>query len=101
MSRRWSWSLLWIGPGIVVSTVICGTISWLISKINKDVHAQLGVAHAWAKSLLWIAGAKVEVDGMDRLNGISRCVFSANHLSYMDTPVMLGYIPIQFVFMAK
>ncbi|MEP7354449.1 MAG: lysophospholipid acyltransferase family protein [Acidobacteriota bacterium] len=101
MSRRWSFSLLWIGPMIIASTIVCGTVSEIVSRFNKSVQGQLGVARRWAKSLLWIAGVSVEVEGAENLQGISRCVFAANHLSYMDTPVMLGHVPIQFMFMAK
>jgi 1-acyl-sn-glycerol-3-phosphate acyltransferase len=38
------------------------------------------------------------MDGMDPARGY---VVAANHASYMDTPVVLSYIPLQFRFMAK
>lgn len=59
------------------------------------------MARIWARSLLWIVGVKVEVEGLDRVRGIEQCVWASNHVSYMDTPVMLAYIPVQFFFLAK
>ena len=59
------------------------------------------MARIWARSLLWIVGVKVEVEGLERVSGIEQCVWASNHVSYMDTPVMLAYIPVQFFFLAK
>ena len=59
------------------------------------------MARIWARSLLWIVGVKVEVEGLERVRGIEQCVWASNHVSYMDTPVMLAYIPVQFFFLAK
>jgi 1-acyl-sn-glycerol-3-phosphate acyltransferase len=59
------------------------------------------MARIWARSLLWIVGVKVEVEGLERVRGIEQCVWASNHVSYMDTPVMLGFIPVQFFFLAK
>lgn len=59
------------------------------------------MARAWARSLLWIVGVKVEVEGLERARGIEQCVWASNHVSYMDTPVMLANIPVQFFFLAK
>src|SRR5579862_7384073 len=98
---RLLWSLLVIDPLIILSTILCGTVSQIVSLFDSSSTVQLKVARTWASSLLWIAGAKVTVEGADNLRGIDRCVFSANHLSYMDTPVMLRHIPIPFFFLAK
>ncbi len=44
---------------------------------------------------------KVEVEGIERVRGIEQCVWSSNHVTFMDTPVMLANIPVQFFFLAK
>lgn len=92
---------LWIIPGIVASTIVCGTISAVVALFDKSSRAQIQVARLWARSLLWIVGVKVEVEGMEQVRGIRQCVWASNHVSYMDTPVMLAHIPVQFFFLAK
>ena len=92
---------LWIIPGIVISTVICGTISAIVAVFDHSSRAQIRMARIWARSLLWIVGVKVEVEGIERVRGIEQCVWASNHVSYMDTPVMLAIIPVQFFFLAK
>ena len=95
------WRYLWVIPGIVVSTILCGTVSQIVAMFDQSSRAQIRVARSWARSLLWIVGAKVEVEGLENVKGVQQCVWASNHVSYMDTPVMLGYIPVQFFFLAK
>ena len=94
------WSL-WVIPMIVVSTFVHGVVSNVWSLFDRAPAPQLRVARAWAKSLLWIAGVKVEVEGLEHIRAGGNYVFVANHVSYMDTPVVLGNVPEQFLFLAK
>jgi 1-acyl-sn-glycerol-3-phosphate acyltransferase len=68
-----------------------------------DPHGlkQIRIARAWAKMLLRIAGVRVSVEGIDKISMSGSYVFAANHVSYMDTPVIFSYIPVQFRFLAK
>jgi 1-acyl-sn-glycerol-3-phosphate acyltransferase len=51
--------------------------------------------------LLWGSGVKVKVKGLEKIAPGGSYVFVSNHLSYMDTPVVLANIPVQFRFLAK
>lgn len=95
--RAW----LWINPLIVISTAIHGSLNLLAALCGYDAAAQLRIARAWARSLLRIAGAKVTVEGLENIDPARSYVFAVNHVSYMDTPVMLAHIPANFRFMAK
>jgi 1-acyl-sn-glycerol-3-phosphate acyltransferase len=44
---------------------------------------------------------KVKVEGLEHIDPKASYVFTSNHLSYMDTPVVLANIPAQFLFLAK
>jgi 1-acyl-sn-glycerol-3-phosphate acyltransferase len=44
---------------------------------------------------------RVQVEGLEKIDTNASYVFIANHLSYMDTPVVLSNIPVQFRFLAK
>jgi len=94
------WSL-WVIPMVVVSTFVHGVISNVWSLFDRTPPVQLRVARAWARSLLWIAGVKVEVEGLEHIRPGGNYVFVSNHVSYMDTPVVLGHIPEPFLFLAK
>jgi 1-acyl-sn-glycerol-3-phosphate acyltransferase len=51
--------------------------------------------------LLWAAGIKVEVEGLERIAPGGSFVFIANHRSNFDVPVILPFISAQFRFFAK
>ncbi len=97
------WSLLIVDPLIVLSTFFCGAVSGLFAIFGPSTRSQqIAISRAWARSILVFAGVKVEVEGLERLAAAGPYVFSANHLSYMDTPVILWpAFPVQFRFLAK
>ena len=95
------WSLVVIDPLIVLSTVLCGCLSIVITLFDKTGNTAIRVARFWARSILWFAGVRVKVEGLEKIDASGKHVFCSNHLSYMDTPVVLGHIPSQFRFLAK
>jgi 1-acyl-sn-glycerol-3-phosphate acyltransferase len=97
----WFWSVIFVSPGFILSTCVHGAINLVLSLFESSGRIQLRVARMWARSLLWIAGVKVVVEGLANLKPGLPCIIVANHLSYMDTPVILTSIPIEFRFLAK
>jgi 1-acyl-sn-glycerol-3-phosphate acyltransferase len=95
------WTLLWVDPLIILSTIFFGLISVVLSLFDKSGRKMMAVARAWARSLVKIARVRVKVEGLDQIDPNGAYVFVANHLSYMDTPVVLSQIPVEFRFMAK
>jgi 1-acyl-sn-glycerol-3-phosphate acyltransferase len=95
------WSLLIVDPLIILSTIFFGSISVFVSLFESSGRTQIKVARAWARSLLLFVGVKVRVEGISKIDAAGSYVFAANHLSYMDTPVVLAHIPVQFRFLAK
>lgn len=89
------------GPAIVLATIFFGTISLIISFFDRTGAVQIRVARAWARTLLAVSGVRVRVEGLDEIDPGGSYVFISNHLSYMDTPVVLANIPVQFRFLAK
>jgi 1-acyl-sn-glycerol-3-phosphate acyltransferase len=95
------WSLVVVAPLIILSTFLCGCVSVAVSLVDSGGNTAIRVARVWARSLLWIAGVRVTVEGLERIDHDGQYVFCSNHLSYMDTPVVLSSIPVQFRFLAK
>jgi 1-acyl-sn-glycerol-3-phosphate acyltransferase len=93
--------VLFADPAIILSTIFCGTVSLIVSIFDSSGTIQIRVARAWARSLLAVSGVKVRVEGLEKIDLNASYVFISNHLSYMDTPVVLAHIPVQFRFLAK
>jgi 1-acyl-sn-glycerol-3-phosphate acyltransferase len=95
------WSLIFVDPLIILSTILCGLVSIGVSAFDKNGSRMLGVGRFWARSLLRIARVRVTVEGAEHIDPNTIYVFAGNHLSYMDTPVLLTHISVPFRFMAK
>lgn len=60
------------------------------------------ISKKWAKKLLRLAGAKIEVRGIDNIPADDKGIlYVANHQSNFDIPLLLGYLPNFHSFIAK
>jgi len=94
-------SILFTEPLIIVATIVFGAISLTVSFFDPTRHKQNAMARAWARVLLAVSRVEVTVEGLEKIKEDGSYVFVSNHLSYMDTPVALANIPVQFRFLAK
>jgi 1-acyl-sn-glycerol-3-phosphate acyltransferase len=92
-------ALLITDPLIILATILMGSVSVIASFVDRDGGAQDAIARAWSRILLRISGVRVRTQGLERLDLDRSYVFAGNHLSLMDTPVVLGNIPIRFLFL--
>ena len=88
-------------PFFFGSTAIMGTISLLVSPFDKDGNRQIRLARFWAKMNCWSMGIRVKFEGLEKLDLSRNYIFASNHLSYTDTPALLGNLPLNFRFLAK
>ncbi|MCC6263180.1 MAG: 1-acyl-sn-glycerol-3-phosphate acyltransferase [Bryobacterales bacterium] len=88
-------------PLICLSTIVMGSISFCCSLFDKSGNTQHRIARAWARQLLAIGGVRVRVEGLENIDPEGSYVFVSNHVSFMDTPVLMAHIPVQFRFLAK
>src|SRR5262245_21431651 len=94
-------ALLITDPLIIVATIILGSASLVVSFFDHGGRKQVAIARFGSKVLLKIAGVKLTIEGLEKIDPRGSYVFVSNHVSYMDTPVVLGHIPVQFRFLAK
>lgn len=102
MSRfRYARSLLITAPLICIYTAVMGSISVLSSFFDSSGRMQHACARTWSRMILWTAGVRVTVSGLDNIQSGVPCVFCVLHQSHMDIPVVLVALPVQFRFLAK
>lgn len=94
-------ALLITDPLIIIATVILGSVDIVASFLKNGERKQHAVARIWSKVLIRIAGVNLTIEGLEKIDPNGSYVFASNHVSYMDTPVVLGHIPVQFRFLAK
>jgi len=102
LSRYHRWRTnVWNIPWMAVATIVLGSISLLVSFVDKRGTAQHRIARLWARLLLVFAGCSLEVCGRANLHAQPAAVYASNHTSYMDTPVVFAALPFQFRILAK
>jgi 1-acyl-sn-glycerol-3-phosphate acyltransferase len=100
MAKLWSHAV--VLPLMLLSTAAFGVVSCAIAVFGmRTAPLQIGVARMWSRSILFLGRVKLEVEGLERLHSIGPYVFTSNHVSFIDTPVILASIPVQFRFLAK
>ena len=97
---RWRSNLIQT-PALSAVTAICGSISLLISPVDKSGRVQHHIAQLWARLCIWVSGSKLTVRGAENLRMHPVAVYASNHTSYMDTPVVFASLPFQFRILAK
>jgi len=101
MTSHYLFAHLVRAPLIILATALMGSISLVTAFWDTEGRQQLAVARVWARMLLWIAGARVTVIGAAKLDPKGSYVVCPNHVSYMDTPVLLAHVLVNFRFLAK
>ncbi|HZI20803.1 MAG TPA: lysophospholipid acyltransferase family protein [Pyrinomonadaceae bacterium] len=88
-------------PLIHLYTVLMGTLSLVLSIGDREGRRQHWCAVLWSRMIARTVGARVSVSGAGHLRPGESYVFLSTHQSYMDIPVMLGYLPSQLRIAAK
>lgn len=98
--HRWRTNVVHI-PLMFLSTAVCGSLSLMVSLADKRGLWQHRIARGWARSLIFLAGCSLEIEGSEHLAKCPVAVYASNHTSYMDTPVVFAALPFQFRILAK
>jgi 1-acyl-sn-glycerol-3-phosphate acyltransferase len=88
-------AVLWM----LASTVLYGTAAMALSPLSNRKARYF--AHLWCANLTRFCGVRVRTQGSEKLAGMDRCVFVANHQSYFDIPVLYTGLPYSLSFIAK
>ncbi len=56
---------------------------------------------AWARLLLFLSGARIRVEGGDRVDWSRPMILVANHQSWFDVFALAGHLPARYRFVAK
>lgn len=94
-------AILITDPLCILATIIFGAIGIVVSWFDKTGDRQMRVARAWARVICFICRVHVTVEGLEKIAPDRHYIFTPNHLSYIDTPVLVCALPFNFRFMAK
>jgi len=88
-------------PLVWLYTLVLGCVSLVVSFFDSTGERQQNIARLWSRMILWTVGARVQVEGLDKIDISKPQVYVVNHLSAFDIPVLYTHLPFQFRILAK
>lgn len=88
-------------PLVALYTIVMGSLSLALSLFDRKGRLQHWCARTWSRMIARTAMLDVRVRGAEHLRASESYVFLSTHQSWMDIPVMLGYLPSQLRIAAK
>jgi 1-acyl-sn-glycerol-3-phosphate acyltransferase len=90
-----------ISVWVVFATLVCSLSAIAVSFLSKGDNRAHLVGRFWAKSILFVSRVRVSVRGLEHIDPRATYVYMANHQSMYDILALLGYLPVQFRWIAK
>lgn len=102
MIRTVIW-FIWFVLSLIISTPFILRVKYLIKKnrIKESEALIYKCTNIWAKSLLKVAGVKVNVHGVENIPKDKTVLFVGNHQGNFDIPIYITQIPKVIGFISK
>jgi len=85
----------------VFTTIMLGTTAIFLSLFDSSGNIPHRVARLWGKIQLRITGTHVRIQGLENMDPRKSYILVSNHQSSFDIFSLLGYLPLQFRWIAK
>ncbi len=92
-------ALWWVCNAIIV--LVAGVVVPASRPFDKKERITMFAAYFWAKTMLWLAGCKMVVEGRESLEKTGQSVLICNHQSYFDIFVVIALLGRPPHFLAK
>ncbi len=86
---------------LVLSVLIMGPVAIFLGPFDRSGRLAHKVPRLWAKLLLKVAGVRLEVVGLEKLDPHGSYVFAANHASQFDIFALEAGLPFEIRWLAK
>lgn len=86
---------------ILLSGATISALAIPLLPLNSKGLVSYYTSKIFSKTMLRIAGVKLEISGLENINRKEKYIFVSNHLSYFDIPVLISAIPNNLRFIYK
>lgn len=81
--------------------VVLGVVAWILIAFLPRVSWRWRVVQWGSKTLWWLTGNPIHVQGLEHFPQDRRCIVVSNHMSYLDSFVLAAVLPVPISFVAK
>lgn len=85
----------------IFATLVGALSAIFVSFLARGGNASHIVGRIWARSVLCVSRVKVTVQGLEHIDPTAPYIYMVNHQSMFDILALLGYLPVQFRWLAK
>lgn len=89
------------GMAILILCMVSAFLVLIFSWLPKGGVYPFVTQKMWGPGLLWLAGAKLKVEGLENIADNPRGIYFSNHQSNFDIPAFTSSIPEPVYFIAK
>ena len=86
---------------VVLITAFFAPLAIIVSFFTRTGNSVHIIARIWGRAILIFSRVRVSVKGLSNIQPDKSYIYMANHQSNFDIPVLLGYLPVQFRWLAK
>lgn len=86
---------------ILISGAIISGLAIPFLPLNSKGMVSHITAKTFSKAMLFFAGARLKIEGIEKIDKKEKYIFVSNHLSYFDIPVLISAIPNNLRFIYK
>jgi 1-acyl-sn-glycerol-3-phosphate acyltransferase len=95
-----AWRLI-RGGGLGLALAGSALVAWPILGLVRRPSVAHSLQRRAARLVLWVAGCRLTVEGLEGLHGPGPFILAANHTSYADVVALAALLPPQVRFVAK
>lgn len=92
---------LWLAFHLVIATLPLSLLIIIASFLRVDDRIYDRIPRIWSRWLLWAAGVKVEVHGLEHIDPDTPQIIASNHVSWFDVAALAVHVPKRYRFIAK
>ncbi len=86
---------------VAIATLTLGVFAFITYPFDRKGRLGHYYARLWGRTALLANRVRVDIKGMEHLNGDGPFIFMSNHQSYYDVFALLGHLPYQFKWLVK
>ena len=86
---------------VIIMTLICSSLATIFGLFGPYSIIVYYIAKIWTNSILFAAGVKLHVEGLEKIDPKKSYIFIGNHQSHFDVLSVFSALPLTVRFMAK
>lgn len=86
---------------VFLMTLLIGSFVIVLVKVRPRTKWVTPIMRIWARMFLFVTATRARVEGVENIDPNASYVFTGNHTSNIDIPMVIAFLPVSVRFLAK